>query len=112
MRAMIADLIANHNRAEVALLVVWAAALADFLRNEAVLGAVCAAIGFAWQVYRRVKSKSENEKLSREVQVMLRAAYLEGQRTALEKQGIVKPETGQYQRVIGAITGELEVSNE
>jgi hypothetical protein len=111
MRAIVADFITGHHRGDLPILLVWAMALADFLRNEAVLGTVCAALGFAFQIYRRLKAKSEDQKLTREMQLMLRTAYIEGERNALVKQGVLTAETGQYKRVLESITGELEIPN-
>jgi threonine/homoserine/homoserine lactone efflux protein len=112
MKTVVADIVRANVRGDAPALIIWAMVLADFLRNEAVLGTVCALIGFAYQIWKRFQAKREGEKLSREMQFALRAAYLEGERAALVERGILTKETGNYKRVLETVTGELEARNE
>lgn len=112
MKTLVADIVRANVRGDAPALIIWAMALADFLRNEAVLGTVCALIGFAYQVWKRFQAKREGDKLSREMHIALRTAYLEGERAALVRQGVLDKETGSYQRVMDIVTGELEARND
>jgi hypothetical protein len=112
MKTVVAELVRANVRADAPALIIWAMALVDFLRNEAVLGTACALIGFGYQLWKRFQAKRDGDKLSREMQFALRTAYLEGERAALVRQGVISRETGSYQRVMEIVTGELEAKNE